>query len=106
MIRVQREAKSRLSVDVVSRVDISSATIAFAFPLRGSRPTTFVAGTWLAEAVLRDGQWIREAITPRIGDAGAGGIDINEGHYRFYGQLTNGQDVDVWEIDEEGLEVQ
>jgi len=104
MITVQREAKSRLSVPINSAADHTDATIFFAFPIRGERPDTFVAGTWMeAEAVQSFGSWLRVAATPRIGDIG---LDLEPGHYRFYGKLLLNGDEDVWEIDPEGLEVQ
>jgi hypothetical protein len=103
MITIQREAKSRLSVDVVSAVDPSAATVQFAFPLRGARPVTWVAGTWFAAAVQTSSGWVREAITPRIGDPT---LDLDPGHYRIFGRLLLGADEDVWEVDEQGLEVQ
>lgn len=103
MIKVNREAKSRLSVMVESASDPSGATVAFAFPLRGQRPSTWVAGSWFGAATQdSDGVWRREAITPRIGDQ----VILAAARYRFYGQLTNGSDIDVWEIDDEGLEIQ
>jgi hypothetical protein len=106
VIKVHREAKSRISTDVVSAVDISAlgnSAITFAFPARGSRPSTFFAGAWGPNpAVQRNGVWIREAITPRIGDD----PDLAPGHYRAFGKLVNGADEDVWELDDEGLEVQ
>jgi hypothetical protein len=100
-MRINREAKSRLSVEVNTATDPAAATVAFAFPLRGQRPSTWVGGTWFGDAELRDGIYYREALTPRIGDA----VVLAAGNYRFYGRLTNGADVDVWEVDEEGLEV-
>jgi hypothetical protein len=103
MIKINREAKSRLSVPVETATDPALATVSFAFPLRGLRPSTFVAGTWFAEATFdsENGVWRREALTPRIGQD----VILAANHYRFYGKLINGQDEDVWEIDEEGLEI-
>lgn len=103
MTTVQREAKSRLSVPIESVSDLTTATIAFAFPIRGERPATWVAGAWLEDAVQVGGKWIRTAATPRIGDTG---LDLDPGHYRFYGQLILNGDEDVWEVNPEGLEVQ
>lgn len=104
MIKIQREAKSRLSVDVVTADDSAAATVAFCFVLRGERPVTFSAGSWAGAAVQqRDGSWLREAITPRVGDVS---LDLAQGHYRLYGKLVNGADEDIWLVDEEGLEVQ
>lgn len=103
MIRIQREAKSRLSVDVTSSSDLTSGSIYFAFPLRGQRPSTWVAGSWANDAVQTASGWRREAITPRIGEAT---IDLAPGHYRLFARLVLGSDEDVWEVDVEGLEVQ
>lgn len=103
MIIVHRETKSRLSVEVESRADPESATVAFAFAERGQRPASWVNGSWFGEGELGgDGIWRREALTPRIGVD----VSLTPGHYRLFGKLTNGLDEDVWEVDNEGLEVQ
>lgn len=102
MIKIEREAKKRILVDIVTTEDPESANVFFAFPARGERPSTFVAGTWNGTATTSEGVYIREAITPRIGDVS---LDLAAGHYRFYGKVTLGLDEDVWEIDPEGLEV-
>lgn len=103
MIKVQRESKSRLVVEVVTTTDPEAATVFFAFPIRGERPDNFIAGNWNGDGVSQNGFWVREAITPRIGE---GSLDLGPGHYRLFGKVVLGNDEDVWEIDEEGLEVQ
>lgn len=103
MITIQRESKSRLQVPIISAADPSAATISFAFPSRGERPVTWVAGTWQSAAVAQADRWARIAVTPRVGDIT---LDLDTGHYRIFGKLVLNGDEDVWEIDPEGLEVQ
>jgi hypothetical protein len=98
MIELARESIEKLESTITASADPTGGTVAWSIVAEGSRPGTFVAGTWgSAVAAIGNGRVQATAVSPTVGATGSGaGIELTAGtRYAMFVKVTDASEVAV-----------